>query len=445
MQSHVKQSKNTLHALWSRSTILFCMNLQCLRMFSDSGCMFLDSFCSTSSWQGWQSQTADVCRNAGVLHRLLPSIGGKQANLHVQGRPKTSHIIFKIVVLPGWDWSKAQHSKNVGSIQVHAWISRSICKRLCWGAFLVEKVEAHEHRSSLCWWQSTLLPEAQASAHHGAQFASLHRRGQLCSALDAQLLHLDSKQRTAIGLRGRKAQTHAEDVVEPEGVTKAGRPVKELLATPSITTRKLFVEANADWRSFGWGQRALVRDAQANADVGAKGVAHICHLAPAVEANVHSFSSKEWISNCTNANTLTEAIVQPPKLVEHLVTVQVGGDVRLCDVRHGACLKKLGPGTMNWEIWAAILPWKYVHLCMRSSLQSSRQSSTVENKLLIHSTFLQKQKETRPTAQKVILLQNALLMYVEPYRCKAMSSNPKLPSRTMVSIQYFDFAWIRNV
>ena len=300
---------------------------------------------------------------------------------------KTSHIIFKILVLPGWDWSKAQHSKNVGSIQLQAWISRSICKRLCWGPFLVEKVEAHEHRSSLCWWQSTLLPEAQASAHHGAQFASLHRRGQLCSALDAQLLHLDSKQRTAIGLRGRKAQTHAEDVVEPEGVTKAGRPVKELLATPSITTRKLFVEANADWRSFGWGQRALVRDAQANADVGAKGVAHICHLAPAVEANVHSFSSKEWISNCTNANTLTEAIVQPPKLVEHLVTVQVGGDVRLCDVRHGACLKKLGPGTMNWEIWAAILPWKYVHLCMRSSLQSSRQSSTVENKLLIHSTF----------------------------------------------------------
>ena len=47
---------------------------------------------------------------------------------------------------------------------------------------------------------------------------------------------------------------------------------------------------------------------------------------------------------------LTEAIVQPPKLVEHLVTVQVGGDVRLCDVRHGACLKKFRPGTMNWEI-----------------------------------------------------------------------------------------------
>eukprot|EP00435_Cladocopium_sp_Y103_P056135 s3038_g18.t2 len=45
-----------------------------------------------------------------------------------------------------------------------------------------------------------------------------------------------------------------------------------------------------------------------------------------LHANVHSFSSKEWISNCTNANTLTEAIVQPPKLVEHLVAVQVGGD-----------------------------------------------------------------------------------------------------------------------
>ena len=256
--------------------------------------MFLDSFCSTSSWQGWQSQIADGRSNAGVLHRLLPSIGGKQANLHVQGRPATSSSKL-------WCCQAGTEVKpNIQKMSVAFKCSRSICKRLCWGPFLVEKVKAHEHRSSFCWWQSTLLPEAQASAHHGAQLASLHRRGQLCSTLDAQLLCLDSKNGTAIGLRGRKAQTHAEDVAEPESVTKAGRPVKELLATPSITTRKLFVEANADWRSFGWRQRALVRDAQANADVGAEGVAHI---RPAMEANVHSFSSKEWISNCTNANT----------------------------------------------------------------------------------------------------------------------------------------------
>jgi len=136
-------------------------------------------------------------------------------------------------------------------------------------------------------------------------------------------------------LRSRKAQTHAEDVVQPERVAKIGRPVKELLATPSITTCKLFVEANANWRSFGWGQSALVRNAQANTDVGAERIAHISHLAPAVETNVHSFSSTEWITNSTNANTLTEAIVQPPKFVEHLVAVQVGGDVGLRDVRHG--------------------------------------------------------------------------------------------------------------
>ena len=184
-------------------------------------------------------------------------------------------------------------------------------------------------------------------------------------------------------MRGRKAQTHAEDVVEPEGVTKAGRPVKELLATPSITTRKLFVEANADWRSFGWGQRTLVCDAQANADVGAKGVAHICHLAPAVEANVHSFSSKEWISNCTNANTLTEAIVQPPKLVEHLVTVQVGGDVRLCDVRHGACLTKFG--TWHYELGdlsryfatKSLFISACVHLC--NQVDNQAQLNNVKN------------------------------------------------------------------
>jgi len=30
-------------------------------------------------------------------------------------------------------------------------------------------------------------------------------------------------------------------------VTKAGRPIEELLATPSVTTCKLFIEANANW------------------------------------------------------------------------------------------------------------------------------------------------------------------------------------------------------
>ena len=70
--------------------------------------------------------------------------------------------------------------------------------------------------------------------------------GQFGSTLDAQLLDLDSKERTSIGLWGREADTEAEDVVEPEGITKASGPIKQLLAAPSITTSKLFVEANTN-------------------------------------------------------------------------------------------------------------------------------------------------------------------------------------------------------
>jgi len=58
-----------------------------------------------------------------------------------------------------------------------------------------------------------------------------------------------------------------------------------------------------------------------------------------VKANVHSFTSKEWISNSSNANTFTKAIVQPPKLIEHLVAVEVWRDVGLRNVRHGVSRK----------------------------------------------------------------------------------------------------------
>ena len=121
----------------------------------------------------------------------------------------------------------------------------SVCQWLCPGLG-VQQVEAHKHGRPLSWRHGALIPEAQASAHRGAQFATLHGHGQLGSTLDAQLLGLHSEERTAIGLRGRKSQTHAEDVVEPEGVTEVGAPIEELLRAPTIITRKLFVEANTN-------------------------------------------------------------------------------------------------------------------------------------------------------------------------------------------------------
>ena len=66
-----------------------------------------------------------------------------------------------------------------------------------------------------------------------------------------------------------------------------------------------------------------------------------------MEANVHCFPAKEWISDRTNANTFTEAIVQPPELVEHLVPVKIGRDIGLRDIRHVLFVTNAKPTTVN--------------------------------------------------------------------------------------------------
>ena len=71
----------------------------------------------------------------------------------------------------------------------------------------------------------------------------------------------------------------AEDVVEPEGVAEVGAPIEELLSTPSIITGELFVEAHADRGAGCRRESALIREAKANTDVGAKRIADVSHLA----------------------------------------------------------------------------------------------------------------------------------------------------------------------
>ena len=201
----------------------------------------------------------------------------------------------------------------------------------------VQEVEAHEHRCSFSRRHCTLVPKAQARAHCGAELAPLHGRCQLRASLDAQLFELDGEQRTAIRRRCGHTAAQAEDVVDPEGVTKACGPIEELLPAPAVVPCQLFVEAHADGGTFCRGERALVGDAQAHAHGGAEGVPHIRHLTLGVQANVHCLATKEGVPHRTDAHALAEAIVQPPELREHLVPVQVGGDVRLGNVRHGTC------------------------------------------------------------------------------------------------------------
>jgi len=78
--------------------------------------------------------------------------------------------------------------------------------------------------------------------------------------------------------------------------------------------------------------RCPLLNAKANANAVTAGVAHINHLAPVVAANVHGFFSKKWITDA-NVNSLAEAVVPPPKFIDHLVTVQVGRDAELCNSR----------------------------------------------------------------------------------------------------------------
>ena len=77
---------------------------------------------------------------------------------------------------------------------------------------------------------------------------------------------------------------------------------------------------------------------------------------------------------------LTEAIVQPPKLVEHLVAVQVGGDVRLCDVRHGSATRKQqrtqGTSLSSRLVWPAALKSKDVKSVVKKHPEISATTGT---------------------------------------------------------------------
>eukprot|EP00490_Sorites_sp_Unknown_P019996 CAMPEP_0114670394 /NCGR_PEP_ID=MMETSP0191-20121206/39463_1 /TAXON_ID=126664 /ORGANISM="Sorites sp." /LENGTH=192 /DNA_ID=CAMNT_0001927891 /DNA_START=376 /DNA_END=951 /DNA_ORIENTATION=+ len=73
-------------------------------------------------------------------------------------------------------------------------------------------------------------------------------------------------------------------------------------------------------------------NAKAITNAGAGGVAHHSHPSPAVAPYVHSFSSKTWSADIANVNFLAKAVVQPPRFIEHLVTVHVGRSTGLCNV-----------------------------------------------------------------------------------------------------------------
>lgn len=151
----------------------------------------------------------------------------------------TSHFI------KSWHGWTLDTTRDPLSDQLLAHHLGSVCQGLS-PLLWVQQVEAHEHGRTLRGWHGALIPEAQARAHRRAQLATLHGSCQLHATLDAQLLRLVRKQGAAIGCWSRESTTHAEDVVEPEGVTEIGRPIKELLPAPSIITGQLLVETDAD-------------------------------------------------------------------------------------------------------------------------------------------------------------------------------------------------------
>ena len=176
--------------------------------------------------------TAQPCNNASSL----TPFHWREASKSAKSDMKTSHL-QKFGAACGWNFPQCSYVTVSFGLGLG-----SICERLGRSTFCVQQIEAWEHRSSLSWWHSTLIPKTQTRAHCGTQLATFHWSGQFGSSLNAQLLHLHSKQRTSISLWGRDATTKTEDVVKPEGITKAGRPIKELYAAPSITTSKFFIQ-----------------------------------------------------------------------------------------------------------------------------------------------------------------------------------------------------------
>jgi hypothetical protein len=133
------------------------------------------------------------------------------------------------------------------------------------------------------------------------------------------------------------AATKAKDVVDPELLIPCSCEVEEdrLPTRNSVCPSQRLVETNARWGAFQFGELTLIGDAEEDSELRAERIRDLCQLASAVLAKLLPLTSTVRIPNVTNDPSTTDAVLEPPTIIEKRIAVQVFVDLRF------SCLAKL--------------------------------------------------------------------------------------------------------
>jgi hypothetical protein len=174
------------------------------------------------------------------------------------------------------------------------------------------------------WWELHLRPAAESSAQARAQDTILNWRNASAASLDAELLLDAGEDWLATSLDTMDGLSAAEAVDAPELIPKAS-VVSEQLLLPltSVTSSQLLVADHESWGALGWWEGALSGHAAEDIESRAEWIAELDHLAGGVDTEVSALAGEVRIANITESSTAAEAVLQPPSIVEHGISVQV--------------------------------------------------------------------------------------------------------------------------
>jgi hypothetical protein len=125
------------------------------------------------------------------------------------------------------------------------------------------------------------------------------------------------------------AATKAKDVVDPELLIPCSCEVEEdrLPTRNSVCPSQRLVETDARWGAFQFGELTLIGDAEEDSELRAEWIRHLCQLAGAMLAKLLPLTSTVRIPNVTNDPSTTDAVLEPPTIIEKRIAVQVFVDL----------------------------------------------------------------------------------------------------------------------
>jgi hypothetical protein len=127
------------------------------------------------------------------------------------------------------------------------------------------------------------------------------------------------------------AATKAKDVVDPKLLIPCSCEVEEdrLPAAHCICPSQRLVETDARWGAFQFGELTLIGDAEEDSELRAEWIRDLCALASAMLAKLLPLASAVRIPNVTNDPSTTDAVLEPPTIIEKRIAVQVLVDLGL--------------------------------------------------------------------------------------------------------------------